>query len=210
MPYSFVDNNTQRRVTKKTLSVRSNVQYRHGLLTLILIAMCIVSFTTHAQEPIAQTAKAADPLVERSLIGELLEWIDRHSDHDVSQLIGNPPKITFCECGETIRYEGQSVVVHEHLQGLYDKPEATIILVKPWKASNPNDVSTLLHELTHFVQYNSKDWPCWPKTEWEAYKLQEVWLLEHGQDTEFNWIEIYFCPCPDAPRAIHAISILLK
>ena len=139
------------------------------------------------------------------LITDLLDWIANNSDYDTTFLQSNPPLIEFCECGEIILYEGKPVVIEEHLKGLYDKPNRKITLVRPWDASKVYDVSILLHELIHFVQYNNKEWVCWNETEWEAYKLQEAWLLERGHDPAFNWVQIYFlarCPFRD-PSDIH-------
>lgn len=81
--------------------------------------------------------------------------------------------------------------MHEAVKGVYDSNRAKITLVQPWSKSDPQSVGTLLHELVHFVQYSSKQWDCWHETEWEAYKLQELWLSQRGIDPGFNWVEIF-------------------
>jgi len=126
----------------------------------------------------------------RPLVVELIGWIGEHSDYEVGTLHENPPKISFCDCGETIDYEGRTVVVHEPVKGIYDLEINRITLVRPWNRQDLLNISSLLHELVHVVQYHSKKWPCWHATEWEAYKLQEQWLLERGIDPGFNWVEI--------------------
>ena len=170
------------------------------LHSTILIICC--NAAALAAEP---ATSAANSSVKPALITELIGWIEENSDYDTSFLQSRPPAIEFCECGETIQYEDKTVHVQEHLKGLYDKQNYKIILVRPWDSAKPYDVSILLHELIHFVQYNSQEWACWPKTEWEAYKLQEAWLQERGYEPEFNWLQIYFlsrCPIRD-PSDIH-------
>lgn len=126
----------------------------------------------------------------RPLVEELIGWIGEHGDYDVARFLENPPEISFCDCGETIDYEGRTIVVHEPVKGVYDLEVNRITLVRPWDRQDLLNISSLLHELVHVVQYHSKEWPCWHATEWEAYKLQEQWLLERGIDPGFNWVEI--------------------
>ena len=42
----------------------------------------------------------------------------------------------------------------------------------------------------HDVQYLDRGWVCEEEPEWEAYKLQEVWLAELGVLSGFNWTHI--------------------
>ena len=156
-----------------------------------------------AQESEPTSVTSAGPVVSTELVKELLHWIGAHSDYDIAVFLDKPPEIAFCECGDTISYEGETLVVHTPIKGLYDKKAYKIILVEPWHASDLKNVSTLLHELIHFVQYQSKTWPCWQKTEWEAYKLQAAWQQEQSLDVNFNWIQIFFKASCEKPREIH-------
>jgi hypothetical protein len=145
-----------------------------------------------------------DPAAEalREVAVTLIEWIGDNSDYDVCEFLEDPPDITFCECGETIRYEGREIIVHESVKGVYDLEINRITLVRPWDRQDLLNVSTLLHELVHVVQYHSRKWACWHATEWEAYELQEKWLLERGIDPGFNWVEIrLLSSC--TPRDVH-------
>lgn len=126
----------------------------------------------------------------QSVVADLLEWIGEHSKYDVAGPLDDPPQISFCECGEIIEYEGRSITVHEGVKGIYDLQVNRITLVRPWDRRDLLNVSTLLHELVHVVQYHSREWPCWHATEWQAYKLQEQWLMERRIDPGFNWVEI--------------------
>lgn len=158
----------------------------------ILLMIAVLSGTSPASvsDDNAPFSSTNDPPVPITLLHELLHWIDGHTDYDVSAFLDQAPTVRFCQRGEQILYEGKTLKVEQHLRGLYDKPDSSIILVKPWDASSPTDVSTLLHELIHMVQYHHKDWLCWQRTEWEAYKLQDAWLKERGLDPHFNWLQI--------------------
>lgn len=126
-------------------------------------------------------------VVADAVVVELLTWIGAHTDYDVSATLAEPPSIGFCRHGEVIDYEGESLIVDPDLGAAYDKERRHIYLARPWDAAKVKDLGTLLHELIHDVQYRNRDWPCWQKTEWEAYKLQESWLAERGESAEFNW-----------------------
>ena len=98
----------------------------------------------------------------------------------------DPPSIAFCEAGEIIRYEGKDLIVDAQLRAAYDLRRRRIFLVLPWRASDARDVSTLLHQLLHDIQFSSHPWPCKGQAEWEAYKLQEAWLAERGLASGFD------------------------
>lgn len=162
--------------------------------------LCVIHAATLGLVLPARAQVLARHTVASSLLGALFTWIDRHSPYAAARFADDPPKITFCQCGETLQHEGHTIVVHEKLKGLYDRLDHRIVLVEPWDATDLYSVSTLLHELVHYVQQQSKAWSCWPKAEWEAYKLQEAWLKEHGYDPHFNWLNIFLesrCTPPD-------------
>lgn len=140
----------------------------------------------------------ADRLADADLVRELVEWIGAHSDYDVSAVLADPPEVAFCEPGDRLSYEDTELVVEPHIRGIYDNRRATIRLVRPWNATDPRSVSTLLHELIHHVQWREGEWSCAQETEWEAYKLQEAFLNQHGLASGFDWMAIFmFSRCPD-------------
>jgi hypothetical protein len=59
----------------------------------------------------------------------------------------------------------------------------------------------LLHELVHAVQFDNRSWDCLGAPEWQAYKMQEAWLAEHGISADFDWLLIYMQS--RCPRDIH-------
>ena len=148
------------------------------------------------------SAEWAGKLPEESLKIALLKWIGANSEYNASRTLANPPEVKFCEHGSTLVYEGKAIHFDSRLNGVYDETTKQICLAKPWHASSVKDQSVLLHELVHHVQFESKNWPCPKATEWEAYKLQEAWLLENGVRPEFNWLYILLdSSC--APRDVH-------
>ena len=144
---------------------------------------------------------SAAQAISADLVIELLHWIKTNTDYDVTPSERDPPKITFCETGAWINYEGSTILVEENLQAMYDFPNGTILIVQPWSAQSPHDVSALLHELIHDVQMRARSWECIQAPEWQAYKLQEKWLAEKGIASGFDWLQIYFLS--RCPKGIH-------
>ena len=139
--------------------------------------------------------------VGSSQVEQLLRWIGAHTRYDVSLALADPPRITYCSLGMTIDYEDRDLVVERPLVAFYDKKQRHIFLVEPWDPKSPQNLSTLLHELVHDVQHLNRDWPCWGKAEWEAYKLQETWLIEQGEEPQLNWADIFLQSL--CPRDVH-------
>ncbi len=137
------------------------------------------------------TAIGAAKLVEDRLIDSLLDWIAANTDYDVSQTRREKPSVSFCDFADHLDYEDKDIIVETEFRGLYDKAARHIYLVAPWSPDDVMNVGTLLHELIHDVQLLNRDWPCWGRAEWQAYKLQETWLKERGLDPEFSWLKIF-------------------
>ena len=143
----------------------------------------------------------ATPAPEKALIRELMAWIGEHTDYDTARATRDPPSIEFSEAGKSIRYEGEDVIVDSQLRAAYELRRRRIFLVLPWSASETRDVATLLHELLHDIQFSNRRWTCKGEAEWEAYKLQEVWLAERGLASGFDWPQIFLMS--RCPRDVH-------
>jgi hypothetical protein len=127
------------------------------------------------------------PHVPDELLAELIGWIALTTIYDVSDTWRNPPEIAFCAPGDRLAYEERTILVEPSLQAAYDLPARRIHLVLPWWPDDLFDRSVLLHELVHDVQLANRDWDCIGAPEWEAYRLQDQWLQEHGMIHAFDW-----------------------
>lgn len=144
-----------------------------------------------SKSALRKTAVGAKQLVADQLVDNLLDWIAANTRYDVSEARRNKPAISFCDFGEHLDYEHKDLVVESIFRGIYDKENRHIYLVAPWSPDSLKNVGTLLHELIHDVQCLNREWSCWGRAEWEAYKLQEKWLKARGVDPEFPWIKIF-------------------
>jgi len=133
--------------------------------------------------PLATPAAMAD-----DRIPGLLSWIETHSPYRAGTL--PLPRVSFCDPGETIPYEGHEALVYPQLRAAYDLKADRIYLVRPWSVYDAHDLSVLLHELVHYLQFQAHSWPCPQAAEWEAYQLQAAWLAEKGINAGFDWTQI--------------------
>jgi len=124
-----------------------------------------------------------------ALLPELEVWLDANSDYARA---GTPlARIVFVEAGHEIPHDGQTTRLGSTVRGVYEDESATIYLVRPWFGDDPRDKSVLLHELVHHRQAaGPRHWYCPQAMEWDAYKLQEAWLAEHGLESGFHWAAI--------------------
>jgi hypothetical protein len=140
------------------------------------------------------------PHLPAGLLDDLVGWIALHTMYDVGATWRDPPEIVFCAVGEIIAYEGRDLLVDPALRAAYDLPARRIHLVEPWSADGLVDRSILLHELIHDVQLLNRDWDCLAAPEWEAYRLQDLWLQEQGVILPFDWPAIRrLSQCPGEP-----------
>lgn len=130
--------------------------------------------------------------VPRPVVAGLLDWIAEHTDYDTAITANDLPIAVVCAVGDVIDYAHEATIVDEGINGLYDFEDRRIYLIEPWEIGDLRDRSVLLHELVHAVQLDNREWDCIGAPEWEAYKLQEAWLAEHGLDADFDWMRIYF------------------
>lgn len=145
--------------------------------------------------------EALEDSVPADVMTDLVGWIADHTDYDVAKTLADAPQVVFAKQGKSIAYEGREEAIGHQLRAAYDMLLRRIYLIRPWSVSNIRDQSTLLHELVHDVQHQNRRWSCLGEPEWQAYKLQEAWLAEHGVQSDFNWTQIFFLS--RCPRDIH-------
>jgi hypothetical protein len=136
-----------------------------------------------------------------ALVRELTLWIAAETGYDVTRTLDDPPEIVFCDPGERVPYEDDTILVEQDLEGAYDLPARRIYLVAPWTPDAVRDQAVLLHELIHDVQFSAREWECITAPEWEAYQLTAKWLAAHRVEPGFDWLQIYFLS--RCPRDIH-------
>jgi hypothetical protein len=98
--------------------------------------------------------------------------------------------IALVDYGHVVAGADHRTVIGGTMRGAYDARTATIYLVRPWFGDSPEDLGVLLHELVHHRQVDAKHWYCERAMEWDAYKLQEAWLADHGLESGFAWAAI--------------------
>lgn len=174
---------------------------RSGAAALLCAGAVLATAGRSAAQPAAEDCRSPRQAEAEALAGDLLDWIAANTVYDVTETRAALPWIAFCAPGDVLSYEGAPVLVDPHLEAAYDAKARTIHLVDPWTPEDPFARSVLLHELIHDVQLLNRDWPCLGAPEWEAYKLQEQWLLEHGIEHDFDWLYIYFTS--KCPRDVH-------
>jgi Domain of unknown function (DUF6647) len=166
---------------------------RHAIAGAITTAsiLILMAFPAHAD-----VCPVPDTVIE-----EMFAWIAAHTDYDTAPTSENLPAIETCASGAAVDYGNENIIVDEGIRGLYDFDARRIYLVEPWDPDNLAHRAVLLHELVHAVQLDNRDWECIGAPEWEAYKLHEAWLVEHGLEGNFDWLQVYFTS--RCPRDIH-------
>ena len=162
------------------------MQIRTGTLRAAIIGLTMLKCAAASASPAIDGARdSREETAIRALLTELVSWTDAEETYRATS---RPiSKIKFVDAGETVTAEGQEFIVADRTRGLYDEKKATIYLARPWSVDDPFDRSVLLHELAHHLQVNTRHWYCPQAMEWDAYRLQETWLVEHGIQSGFYW-----------------------
>ncbi len=180
----------------QTWKARSRNPWLRVVFVLLIAALTLALFMRAARGCAPETNdEMSHPASIEALIGPavyhaMLDWIAGNTSYDIKKLNADPPTIHFSDVGSVISYQGQSLIVDRRLSAAYDSQANRIYLKRPWSAADTSDLSTLLHELVHALQLSSRAWPCANATEWQAYKLQEAWLQDHGVEPTFDWLKI--------------------
>jgi hypothetical protein len=107
------------------------------------------------------------------LMLSLMSWIDRTTEWPLS----DPPAVVLCSM--TVRPSLSPLAPHR--LAFYDEGSHSVHLARDWNEDDPIDQSVLLHALLHHVQPRSAE-RCHHAREAEAYRLQGLWLSQHGID----------------------------
>jgi len=177
--------------------VRLAIARRAEQWASVCIAPCFLAIVTAISLSLAVPGESASKSrFDASRLQDLLDWIEATLDRDVDGLRQSPPSIVFAEPGEELDLGDQSLMIAPEMGGVWDTETRQIILVQPWNATDPVDLSILLHELVHALQADEGVSVCNPEAEVEAYGLQSSWLAEHDIVMLVDWSEVWeHAPC---------------
>ncbi len=119
-------------------------------------------------------------------LGELESWLDVHTDLPAPER--GIAWIVLTEAGADIPFDGQSTHLRDGVRSVYDESSATIYLIRPWWSDIVRDRSILLHEMVHHRQTEGRLWVCPQAMEWDAYHIQDDYLVANGEVSGFNWL----------------------
>ena len=129
--------------------------------------------------------RAETTLVPPSFVAPLMQWVSVRMSVPVNAL----PAV-YASRERMVQRIGDPQRQSALARALY-VPGEVVIDDQFWDASEPRVVSFLVHELVHHAQLASgRSYACHNAKEWEAYKLQNLWLSEHGLPpaVEEKWI----------------------
>lgn len=122
--------------------------------------------------------------------------IAKRAMDDAARLSGLPatrvPPCRIMSSWDVLRLVGRSAY------GAYNWLEHYIVLSAPWDASDPENYSTLVHEMVHALQrdYLGGKWMCThtmaQTTERQAYAAQLAWFRERGLPSALDTISEAF------------------
>ncbi len=117
---------------------------------------------------------------------ELITWIVAQTHWTIHET----PPIRLIPYAELAKKSGEKPTDF-HVEALYSDQDRIIYLTDGWRADDLRDRSTLLHELVHHLQYlNHVKVTCEFEYEFQAFKLQAVWLSEQGVEDPLDLMGI--------------------
>ncbi|MBY0427735.1 MAG: hypothetical protein K2Q32_00775 [Alphaproteobacteria bacterium] len=143
--------------------------------------LCIFSLLITFAVPV----RAETTLVPSAFVAPLMRWVSVRMSVPVQAL----PAV-YASRERMIERIGDPQRQSALARALY-VPGEVVIDDQFWDAGEPRVVSFLVHELVHHAQLASgRSYACHNAKEWEAYKLQNLWLAEHGLPpaVEEKWI----------------------
>lgn len=119
------------------------------------------------------------------LVLAILAWIGAHTEYRIPV---DPPTFEFHSAGELhcLVFGKQPNCKQDELPrifpvALFDIEEGKILLSAGFNPDDPENVSTVVHELVHYVQRANGRFAryCLGILEAEAYRLEDAWRAEH-------------------------------
>lgn len=122
-----------------------------------------------------QNAAAAPGEISPQITVPMMQWVAAYTGVNVATIpdIVASRELLVSKIGHPQR---QSALA----RALY-VPNLVVIDDEFWNAADIRVQSFLVHELVHHAQYVSgRVYACHRAKEWEAYRLQNLWLAQHG------------------------------
>lgn len=138
------------------------------ILSLVLASGLLWSGLAAAEVP---DGTRVDVLTVKSL----MSWVERETGYRIATtpiVVASQQKFDAILEAKGAHYADARAV---YIPGMVVLDNAT------WDPGNPVEVSLLVHELVHHAQlYAKRNYPCPDAREYEAYSLQNKWLIGHG------------------------------
>ncbi len=153
---------------------------------MVRVILCFMVTLFFSSAPL----RAETTYVAPSFVAPLMRWVSVRMNVPVKAL----PRVTVSRermvekigVPQRLSALGQSAIA----RALY-VPGEVVMDDQFWDADDPRVVSFLVHELVHHAQMASgRSYACHNAKEWEAYTLQNGWLVERGLPAavEKKWI----------------------
>ena len=121
----------------------------------------------------------------KSVVVSLLVWLNANSHYEYFAeppvvRTTDPESLVYLVLGEIPRMPARAKTAIRRLYGVDTK---TIWLRDDFNPEDPENLSHLIHELVHFLQYrpeNRELRPCGRELEREAYEIQNKYLAAHN------------------------------
>ena len=121
--------------------------------------------------------------VSPALIAEVADWIQARSNLPLPERLPEVRRMSREDMARVFAGETPGASSGRQIEALYDSRNTTILLAPDWNPERARDISVLLHEMVHHMQF-AADAPadCPAARERTAYDLQTAWLEEHDLD----------------------------
>ncbi|NDE90243.1 MAG: hypothetical protein EB059_03770 [Alphaproteobacteria bacterium] len=132
-----------------------------------------------AASPLNAANEADSGAVPASFVAPLMQWVSARMSIPVTNLpiVYVSRERLIEKIGDPQRQAAQQAAI---ARALY-VPGEVVMDDEFWDAGDARTVSFLVHELVHHAQLvGGRPYACNNAKEWEAYKLQNMWLAEHG------------------------------
>lgn len=153
----------------------SNAMNTRSLSLVHSLVLCVLLWVSPGP-----SIAAADSSIE-ALLDAVVTWLSANfelpADYDHPRIV-----LASAERLSNIRYKSVEPNQRREVVALYDEKTETILLTKSWRGRSPTDLSILVHEMVHHLQYRaSLDFACSAAREAMAYAAQEQWLGLFGK-----------------------------